>query len=359
MRHYVEVVGPWLDMTDGQNHHFSTIVPERAFETPVLLYAILAFSARQLGRLGQMDPMTADYFHHKCVKDMIPLLKDTNGVYDGKLLAATVILRMYEMLEASSEDLERHLLGSSSLIRLEGYSESWDPLRKAAFWVYLRQDILWAEKNRRCTIVNLDECFVEGLSLFSDASDDTWANRMYYLLAKVINLCYRHETISSVGWHLLLHDLESWREQLPPSFEPYFYLNPDTDESNPFPAVWLLCDWHVSAIQSFHMAKVLLLLHYPIMLKGIQGLIQMRKFEEEILENAQMVCGISVTNKCESALISATQQLTIAGSCLTNTEQRLKVIKVLKDLETKTSWPVMACIENLRKDWGWNSNECE
>ena len=357
MRHYVEVVGPWLDMTDGQNHHFSTIIPERAFESPVLLYAILAFSARQLSRLGQMDPVTADYYHHKCVKDMIPLLKDTEGVRDGKLLAATVILRMYEMLESSSEDLERHLLGSSSLISLESYNESWDSLRKAAFWIFLRQDILWAEKNRRCTIINLDKSFVGGIPLFSDATDDTWANRIYYLLAKVINLCYGQDSISPIEWHMTLHNLENWRRRLPSSFEPYFYLDPDSDESNPFPAIWLLCDWHVCAIQSFHMAKLLLYLHSPGFPKGIHGLIQMRKFDEEILYNARMVCGISVTNKCESALISSTQQLTIAGSCLVSTEQKLMVTKVLEDIESRTSWPVAACIESLHREWGWSTGQ--
>jgi Fungal specific transcription factor domain len=87
-----------LDMTDSRRH-FGIIIPEMAFSHPVLLNAILAFSARHLSRLDSIDGLIAEYYHSECVCEMIPMIQDRRAATSGELLAATTILRMYEMLE--------------------------------------------------------------------------------------------------------------------------------------------------------------------------------------------------------------------------------------------------------------------
>ena len=86
-----------LDLSDAEQH-FTRVVPQKAFEFPVLFHAILAFSAQSLHRLHGDDVSIAELHYNRCVTDMIPILEYQDLAADGKILAATVILRMYEML---------------------------------------------------------------------------------------------------------------------------------------------------------------------------------------------------------------------------------------------------------------------
>ncbi|KAJ5998294.1 hypothetical protein N7451_006104 [Penicillium sp. IBT 35674x] len=49
-RHYVEIIGPWLDLSDS-GKFFSVYVPIRAINCPSLKYAIASLAAKQLGRV--------------------------------------------------------------------------------------------------------------------------------------------------------------------------------------------------------------------------------------------------------------------------------------------------------------------
>ena len=81
----------------GQN--FTRVVPQRAFEFSILFHAIMALSALQLNRLNGEDISIADSHYHKCLSEMIPILGQQDLAADGKVLAATVLLRMFEMLK--------------------------------------------------------------------------------------------------------------------------------------------------------------------------------------------------------------------------------------------------------------------
>lgn len=123
-------------------------------QCPVLFNAILAFSARQLHRLTGYDPLVAEYYHGRAIKAMIPMLQDPLVAPEGKVLAATVLLRMYEMLEreeirlskfqrsrllspASEDEMQNYLSGGCSLVNLGDLDAECDELRLAAFWLYL------------------------------------------------------------------------------------------------------------------------------------------------------------------------------------------------------------------------------
>jgi hypothetical protein len=86
-----------LDTTDSRRH-FALVVPQRAFESPVLFHAIIALSAR-LRRSDQETLRRAEFHHQECLTNLIPVLDDQGLASDGTILAATVILRMYEVLQ--------------------------------------------------------------------------------------------------------------------------------------------------------------------------------------------------------------------------------------------------------------------
>lgn len=94
------MVSQWnqLDLTDGEQH-FTRVLPEKAFEFPILLHAIAALSAQLLHCQDYNDVEIAGRHYDNCVSDLIPLLEDPDVSADGKILSATVLLRMYEMLQ--------------------------------------------------------------------------------------------------------------------------------------------------------------------------------------------------------------------------------------------------------------------
>ena len=75
------------------------VVPHQIWEFPILLHAVLAFSALQLQQHEDGYGRLAHWHYSKCVTDMIPVLESEDFAADGRILAATVILRMYEMLQ--------------------------------------------------------------------------------------------------------------------------------------------------------------------------------------------------------------------------------------------------------------------
>ena len=99
------------------------IVPQRAGQCPALLNAIYAASARHISRLDQFQkdnevgylgkripdihPDTAVEYHNICIKHLVALTDHFQAIFDENLLAASVILRLYEEIDgkATSSDL--------------------------------------------------------------------------------------------------------------------------------------------------------------------------------------------------------------------------------------------------------------
>ncbi|KAF2169398.1 hypothetical protein M409DRAFT_52646 [Zasmidium cellare ATCC 36951] len=280
--HYTEVVAPWLALTDP-DQHFRHVVPHEAFSFPILFNAIIALSAQQLHMLHGLDIGIADLFHQRCIVALIAALSHQVLAADGRVLAATVILRMFEMLrQTDNRDPQHHLLGSCSLVELPTEEGNFHELRVAAFWVYLRQDVHMAERHQRCTLLNLNHSFVniEG-RLWLNNCDDNPANHVTCLFARTLNYCFASAAErDDHEFNALTNELDNWFGSLPPAYAPVFQGPNLIDRQTQFPVLWYLADWHVFALQTFHMAKLLLNLHAPpITTRGIEALQSMREQE--------------------------------------------------------------------------------
>lgn len=252
MRHYIDNLASWMDLSDSRAH-FSTVAPKRALTSvfpldsqltqPILLNALLCFSAKHLSNVpgSGIDPSVADDYHAECVNRMIPQLHDESGVLDDALLASTVLLRMYEIMKGMGEDHQYHLRGASSLVSIQKINVNTRNLRHAAFWAYLRQDVTIALATNQPTKLELESCGVE--LEFTEVDDDTWTNRMTFLLAKTVNFCFGPEEKAMECWTALKGEVDLWKERAPASFKP-FYTQPQGVHGEPFPAIWLLFPWH-------------------------------------------------------------------------------------------------------------------
>lgn len=96
-RHYVDFLAPWYDLNDSKNL-FGTTVPTRALNNAILFKAIIAFAAchqhRVSGKLAGLGPV----YHAACVNDLLAEIHDIHLELLGDYLAATCLLRSYEIL---------------------------------------------------------------------------------------------------------------------------------------------------------------------------------------------------------------------------------------------------------------------
>ena len=109
--HYLKVLAPWYDLNDFDNS-FRAIVGRRAQHSPLLLSAIVAFAAIHKSRTGHAASKSVAEGHHAyCLRLLIGLDGCATAVTEGTALAATCLLRSYEILAGKGRSpISRYLL---------------------------------------------------------------------------------------------------------------------------------------------------------------------------------------------------------------------------------------------------------
>lgn len=210
-----------------------------------LYYACLAYSARVLTLMGQLDKAKGDLYEDKAIAELIPRLSErSESSFQETLPAITVILRMAEQFSEIQDDARCHLLGASSIFASNPENAS---LGAAAFWVYMRQSI-------RVSFLNEEPCRSGAGNLmdiaFTPASDETWVNRITYLLARTCSACWDTTLSTELRANVLeeLHvSLELWLQSIPGTFQPWCNYHAEND---PFPVIRYICPWHGECIGS-------------------------------------------------------------------------------------------------------------
>lgn len=98
-RHYIDFLSPWYDLNDSQSL-FGTLVPQRAMSNPILFKAAIAFSACHVSRTsdGSHYQELGHEYHAACIRDLLEVLNDVRLEMQDDYLAATCLLRSYEIL---------------------------------------------------------------------------------------------------------------------------------------------------------------------------------------------------------------------------------------------------------------------
>jgi len=97
-RHYVDVLALWYDLNDSQSL-FGTVVPIHALKNAVLFKALIAFSACHENRISGNAQGIGTVYHAACVRDLLAAMHDIQPEFQGDYLAATCLLRSYEILD--------------------------------------------------------------------------------------------------------------------------------------------------------------------------------------------------------------------------------------------------------------------
>ncbi|EKD20866.1 Zn(II)2Cys6 transcription factor [Drepanopeziza brunnea f. sp. 'multigermtubi' MB_m1] len=281
--------------------------------------------------------------------------------------------------------------------------------RRATFWNFARQDFLAAFINKTQTRLNthdismwkaagiqLDE---QGFVIASNTEDsqfpdrqavmreDMISNALIWLMSKIINFLasgdsvdhvYPQESGSPSGilginqmlllerWKELEKELEIWYRGLPETFKPCARLPPVVDGSlSPnsaraiFSEIWYSVPMCASAMQSYHMARAILLVNKPNESTARRSTLSSRigccrNNEKEIRYHAHEICGIALARPDGSVRINQVQAMFVAGQCLTETRERQVVLEILRDIETDLGWATDYRVQKLLSEWGWN-----
>ncbi len=96
--HYLKELAPWYDLND-LDMTFAVIVASKAQHSRLLLSAIIAFAAVHKSRTGHAASKNLAETHHAhCLRLLIGLDSDDLEIRNGTALAATCLLRSYEIL---------------------------------------------------------------------------------------------------------------------------------------------------------------------------------------------------------------------------------------------------------------------
>ncbi|KAF7172406.1 hypothetical protein CNMCM6106_006596 [Aspergillus hiratsukae] len=261
LRWFISKIAPWTDICDSRSH-FSTEVPRRALEVPMVLKAVLALAARHDAILSDASDWEAAEYHGQCLQLLIAALAQPEDTYDDNLLITVVILRMYEELE-SSNDEKYHLFGSNRLLNTMSRSASSGGLAEAVSWQFLRQAIYASVVQHQPMQLDLEN--YERSAVFHRRDDAAYANIIIYLCARIIQLsdqlCGSHTRgMDEETWRQLSDSVEQWHRGKPISWQPLKYKPANIAENRPFPEIWMMSPPAVVGMQYYHTSCIFLTL---------------------------------------------------------------------------------------------------
>ncbi|CAI4215969.1 unnamed protein product [Parascedosporium putredinis] len=376
IKFFMQTFGPLLDCNDPERH-FTMAIPQLALtKAPCLLSAILTISALQLSRVSDYPISAARQYRRQCGRLLIPVLEDlTNREMEGAIFGTYVLLRIYDQMTVELRGCHPDTLFSSSLALStspwSAYMDKEGSLKRAAFWVHIREDIHVAlflrwpikidcplfQQNLKAikdlTKANLAERRTSleppGLRLPRPDIECAWSNHIIGLTCHVINFCFGPEQGKSVEtWAVLLSQVECWNLEKPDTFAPFHEHDAEPEQNQVFPTILLSCDWHVIGLLYYHLSLILLKSHRP----GQAGSLTTLHGKGEIINHTRILCGIVISNPIAQALIVACHMIIVAGIFLENPAEQREVLQLLHMARTATGWPVDEVEKRLKDAWG-------
>lgn len=375
LQNWITECAPQLDKFD-EEQHFQVEVPLVAQRSPALLYAILAFSSRQMERRGLMQGCCDSL---ELYQESIRLLTPALQAKDSVTLVTACVLAVFELMSSETKNWRRHVEGCASLFDVFGVNGFSGGLLQAVFWCYARMELCgsftsdgaetmvlalekWVPSLDR-SVVSIEDAEKLVRSFFHDQSrehHDMHANWAIYLCARVCDLKFRRTQFLELGrtesndvrpfseqWWQLWYDLQFWFDERPATMKPTALIE-DDDELN-FPTI-VFPHWAaISSNQVYHAACILMLEMQP---PGSHLDAQCLS-----LWHARQVCGISCANPHPGSMVNSIQPLFTAGRLLSHTSERRKIAQLLQSIERETGWAALWRLRDLEDEWGFESSE--
>jgi hypothetical protein len=208
--------------------------------------------------------------------------------------------------------------------------------------------------------------------------EDMLSNALVWLLAKISNFIAAGEDITLrpdleteqlpfgvsqqtllKRWERLRLELQHWHNGLPETFSPCARVSPSRRElRDHFSEVWYSMPMCASAMQNYHMARILLLVNKPHESTARHTTVTERlKSYDTIAKttriHAREICGIALSRLQDSAHVHSLQPLFVAGQCLTEPQERALVLELLRGIQTDLGWSTDFRVQQLLEEWNW------
>ena len=109
-------------------------------------------------------------------------------------------------------------------------------------------------------------------------------------------------------------------------------------------------------MQYYYIARLFLAIYDPNTPKAGLGYQRLRRnIDEEVLKNAEAVCGISLATPLAAARITACTAIVACGPWFHDrpTEQQELLLQLLKNAEIENALPTASLAQGLQEEWGW------
>lgn len=168
-------------------------------------------------------------------------------------------------------------------------------------------------------------------------------------------------------WQDITTQIDIWFAGLPDTFKPCARIEVSRNLSHEnddyctqvFSEVWHSIPMCASTMQSYHMARILLLINKPHDSTARRStaenrLQSYRSIEAEIRYHSHEICGIALSRPEGSVRIHQLQPLFVAGQCLTEPRERRVILDLIRSIEADLGWATEYRVQQLLKEWGWD-----
>ena len=261
---------------------------------------------------------------------------------------------MLSLYHLAGNDLPRHLKGTSIFFHSEATYNS-SQLRRAVFWLHLRQEIYNAFLYQRSVITDLNNCNFE----FENESenDDMWFHQTLYIAALVSKWAFGEET-SHARWYELCKMMDVWESRRPTSFDPIYFRTLDPTNGRYFPEVCYATDEHVAAAHFFYLSKLLLTIHDPNLPRiGPRMKSATVEMQKTALSYVRNLVGIAVCNNFIVARFTATLAIIICESWFTDRREQEALFDFMRETSRCSGWTRQNVQQALVEEWGWKEEQ--
>jgi hypothetical protein len=112
-------------------------------------------------------------------------------------------------------------------------------------------------------------------------------------------------------------------------------------------------------MQYYYIAKLFLAVYNPDIPKiGLGYQRQRRAIAEEVLQNAEAVCGIAFSSSLVAARLTACVSIIACGPWFIerDREQQEMLLQLLRRAEVENAWPTSYLTQGLMGEWAWDQS---
>jgi len=353
--HYIIQCTGWVDICDSRCH-FAKEVPKRAAHFPVILKGILGLAARHLWLMGRVPEDLSSRYVDGCLQALIVALEDPLAHWDENFLVAVILLRLHE--EMGDADEQCHHLGTARILNSISCFAADGGLRESASWVSLRQHIYVSLTTQQPLNLSLDN--YRHSSVFRETDDESWANRIIFLFATILQTVFKDsDNVSSGGlpkatWTELHDQIEEWHLTKPWSF---CALHVELNAGEKFEGRWpdLPCTQGVITVglQYYHLCKTILTIYSPHQpLVGLAG-VRMRKTTDALVrKHMRITIGYGQSNDyCTNAMFQVSHILSACGVYIVDPREQQACVEYLRGMQKMMGWRTDKVRADLEEQW--------